>query len=242
MVPLKVVSYVSRFKPALNLNWVLADLSRGSNSLHSASGSWILDSGSSLKKIIRIQVKNISLGNADSFNNIKFSNYFSPFFAYLMLNHSEILKCLFIQQVRFGFWWQIILVQFLVDILSLESGSEDLHVFTDPDPGRRNVADETDPNSLHWIQSSNLVWSISTEKGSRLGNHESQLYSLSILVRYNLEIFKRFFQNLFLKFALFTRFLFETKVLIVSTNFKSDSGFKYDFEINYNLIMEQLLV
>ena len=37
MVPLKIVSNVSRFKPALNLNRVLADLNRGSNSLNSMS-------------------------------------------------------------------------------------------------------------------------------------------------------------------------------------------------------------
>ena len=35
MVPLKIVSNVSRFKPALNLNRVLADLNHGSNSLNS---------------------------------------------------------------------------------------------------------------------------------------------------------------------------------------------------------------
>ena len=38
MVPLKIVSNVSRFKPALNLNRVFADLNRGSNSLNSISG------------------------------------------------------------------------------------------------------------------------------------------------------------------------------------------------------------
>ena len=38
MVPLKIVSNVSRLKPALNLNRVLADLNRGSNSLNSISG------------------------------------------------------------------------------------------------------------------------------------------------------------------------------------------------------------
>ena len=38
MVPLKIVSNVSRFKPALNLTRVLADLNRGSNSLNSISG------------------------------------------------------------------------------------------------------------------------------------------------------------------------------------------------------------
>jgi len=37
LVPLKIVSNVSRFKPALNLNRVLADLNRGSNSLNSIS-------------------------------------------------------------------------------------------------------------------------------------------------------------------------------------------------------------
>jgi len=38
LVPLKIVSKVSRFKPALNLNRVLADLNRGSNSLNSILG------------------------------------------------------------------------------------------------------------------------------------------------------------------------------------------------------------
>jgi len=37
LVSLKTVSNVSRFKPALNSNRVLADLSRGSNSLNSDS-------------------------------------------------------------------------------------------------------------------------------------------------------------------------------------------------------------
>ena len=38
LVPLKIVSNVARFKPALNLNRILADLNRGSNSLNSNSG------------------------------------------------------------------------------------------------------------------------------------------------------------------------------------------------------------
>jgi len=38
LVPLKIVSNVSRFKPALNLNRGLADLNHGSNSLNSISG------------------------------------------------------------------------------------------------------------------------------------------------------------------------------------------------------------
>ena len=37
LVPLKIVSNVSIFKPALNLNRVLADLNRGVNSLNSIS-------------------------------------------------------------------------------------------------------------------------------------------------------------------------------------------------------------
>ena len=36
-VPRKIVFNVSRFKPALNLNRILADLKRGSNSLNSDS-------------------------------------------------------------------------------------------------------------------------------------------------------------------------------------------------------------
>ena len=47
MVPLKIVSNVSRFKPALNLNWVLADLNRGSNSWSSISDSTKLRSNPS---------------------------------------------------------------------------------------------------------------------------------------------------------------------------------------------------
>ena len=38
LVPLQIVSNVKRFKPALNLNRVLADLNRGLNSLNSISG------------------------------------------------------------------------------------------------------------------------------------------------------------------------------------------------------------
>jgi len=38
LVPLKIISNFSRFKPVLNLNRVLADLNRGSNSLNSISG------------------------------------------------------------------------------------------------------------------------------------------------------------------------------------------------------------
>ena len=40
--------------------------------------------------------------------------------------------------------------QFLVDILSLGSGSVDPHIFADPDPGSQNHADPTDPDPEHW--------------------------------------------------------------------------------------------
>ena len=39
----KIVSNASRFKPALNLNRVLADLNRGSNSLNSISDHLFID-------------------------------------------------------------------------------------------------------------------------------------------------------------------------------------------------------
>ena len=49
-LPLKIVSNVSRFKPALNLNRVLADLNRGSNSLNSISGEQIMITTQDSKK------------------------------------------------------------------------------------------------------------------------------------------------------------------------------------------------
>ena len=42
LVSLKIVSNVSRFMPALNLNRGLADLNRGSNSLNSNSSQIVL--------------------------------------------------------------------------------------------------------------------------------------------------------------------------------------------------------
>ena len=46
MVSIEIVSNVSRFKPALNLNRVLADLSRDLNSLNPASGLLLAHSDS----------------------------------------------------------------------------------------------------------------------------------------------------------------------------------------------------
>jgi len=62
LVPLKIASNVSRFKPALNLNRVLADLNRGSNSLN-------LNSISGCKNIgIRISE---FVANINSFENFE---------------------------------------------------------------------------------------------------------------------------------------------------------------------------
>ena len=41
------------------------------------------------------------------------------------------------------------LLQFWFDILSLESGSVDPHIFADPDPGSQNLADPKDPDPKH---------------------------------------------------------------------------------------------
>ena len=41
------------------------------------------------------------------------------------------------------------MLQFLVDILPLGSGSVDPHIFADPDPGSKNLADPTDPDPKH---------------------------------------------------------------------------------------------
>jgi len=43
-------------------------------------------------------------------------------------------------------------LQFLVDILPLESGSVDPHIFADPDPGSQNLADPMDPDPKHWVK------------------------------------------------------------------------------------------
>ena len=48
-----------------------------------------------------------------------------------------------------GFRSKIFFLQFLVDILPLESGSVDPHIFADPDPGSQNLADQTDPDPKH---------------------------------------------------------------------------------------------
>ena len=75
MVPLKIASNVSRFKPALNLNWVLADLSRGSNSLISDSDlykffsdqGWMIDS-----LMFKMKIDNLHLWFLGKWDNVKF--------------------------------------------------------------------------------------------------------------------------------------------------------------------------
>ena len=44
-------------------------------------------------------------------------------------------------------------LQFFVDILTLRSwsGSVDLHIFADPDPGSQNLADPTDTDAKQWF-------------------------------------------------------------------------------------------
>ena len=48
-------------------------------------------------------------------------------------------------------------MQFLVDILPLGSGSVELHIFVDPDPGSQNLADPTDPDPKHCIRHKKLL-------------------------------------------------------------------------------------
>ena len=63
MVSLKIVSNVTRFKPALNLNRVLADLNRGSNSLNSISEHTISDQNSARNFKINGQNKTSDFSN-----------------------------------------------------------------------------------------------------------------------------------------------------------------------------------
>ena len=76
------------------------------------------------------------------------------------MNHSEIRKFLkspFFNSSDLGFESKIFLLQFLVNILPLGSGSVDPHIFADPDPdpdpGGQNLADPTDPDPdpKHWF-------------------------------------------------------------------------------------------
>ena len=43
------------------------------------------------------------------------------------------------------------MLQFLVDIFTLGSGSVDPHIFADPDPVCQKLADPTDPDSKQWL-------------------------------------------------------------------------------------------
>ena len=63
------------------------------------------------------------------------------------MNHSEIRKFFIISPFSTVQIWVLrvtnLFSQFSVDILPL--GSVDPHTFADPDPGRQNLADPTDP-------------------------------------------------------------------------------------------------
>ena len=78
----------------------------------------------------------------------------SYFFAYFYANHDEPFRN---QEIFIIFYFFnssdlcleskiFFLLQFLVDILPLGSGSVDPHIFADPDPGSQNLADPTDPD------------------------------------------------------------------------------------------------
>ena len=69
------------------------------------------------------------------------------------MNHSEIKKFLKISLLSIVQIWvlrvKFFFLQFLVDILSLGSGSVDTHILADPDPGSQNLADPMDPDPKH---------------------------------------------------------------------------------------------
>ena len=58
---------------------------------------------------------------------------------------------IFFNSSDFGFESKFFLLQFLVNILPLGSGSVDPHIFADPDPdpGSQNLADPTYPDPKH---------------------------------------------------------------------------------------------
>ena len=57
----------------------------------------------------------------------------------------------FFNSSDFGFESKRFLFQLFVDILTLESGSVDPHIFADPDPGSQYVEDPTDPDLKHCL-------------------------------------------------------------------------------------------
>ena len=60
----------------------------------------------------------------------------------------DIISLLWVLEVKKMF------LQFLFDILLLQSGSVDPDIFADPDPGSQNLADPTnpDPDTKHWTE------------------------------------------------------------------------------------------
>ena len=76
-----------------------------------------------------------------------------------MLNHSEIRK-----------FYILYFLQFLVDILPPGSGSVDLHIFADPDPGSQNLAlDQTKENFVK----TNQMTALAQTHSSNVDNQKS---------------------------------------------------------------------
>ena len=76
--------------------------------------------------------------------------FFSLIFILKPFKNEEIFKIPLFSNVQI---WVLgvkkLFLQFLVDILPLGSGSVDPHIFADPDPGSKNLADPTDPDPKH---------------------------------------------------------------------------------------------
>jgi len=69
--------------------------------------------------------------------------------------NQEIFKIPFFKSSDFGFRNKKFFMQVLVDILPLGSGSVDLHIFADPDPGSQYLANPTDLDPKY-------CWNVST--------------------------------------------------------------------------------
>ena len=66
------------------------------------------------------------------------------------MNQEIFIISLIFKSSDFGFRYKkFFFLQFLVDILPLGSGSVDMHIFADPDPGSQNHADPPDPDPKH---------------------------------------------------------------------------------------------
>ena len=81
---------------------------------------------------------------------LKFTLSFFPLICMQKLSEpfiGSVLLISFLLTILISFWEQFF--WFLVDILSLISGSVNPHIFADPDPGSQNDTDPTDPDPEH---------------------------------------------------------------------------------------------